>query len=159
MQTDIKIPAYLTEQFSLFLENMASLSDPENPSLLQNYLVSSFEQLQQSPLMFADMIDQLAMAISTKVRVDSKKLAELDLSTEPQWESVKACVGVHAQARACITEIMENAEHNLKIAVLLLHFYSIYDATPLNAEDELDDFEDEFESNNYDFDNEYDENY
>lgn len=156
MQTDIKIPDYLTDDFSLFLENMSSLADPENPDLLTNYLSNLFEQLKQMPLLFTGMVDQLAMAISTKVRIDSKNLAALSLSTEPKWSEVKPFVGVHADARACITEIMNNAEQELKTAILLIHFYSGYDATPLKAEE--DDYRDDYDINDYEL-NEYDENY
>ena len=152
MQTDISLPDYLTDDFSMYLENMTSLADPENPDLLTNYLINLFEQLKQIPLLFNGMADQLAMAISSKVRVDSKKLKKIDLSIEPSWEEIKPFVGVHADARACITEIMNHAEQDLKIAVLLIHFYNNYDATPLKAEEEDDLFEsdDEYESNEYD---------
>jgi len=152
MQTDISLPDYLTDNFSMYLENMTSLADPENPDLLTNYLTNLFEQLKQMPLLFTGMVDQLAMAISTKVRIDSKKLTKVDLAKEPSWDEIKPFVGVHADARACITEIMNQAEQELKIAVLLIHFYNSYDATPLKAEEEDDLFEsdDEYESNDYD---------
>lgn len=153
MQTEIKVPEYLTDNFSMYLENMTSLSDPENPELLSNYLSNVFEQLNTSPLLFTGMPDQLAMAITNKVRIDSKNLALVDLTDEPSWESVKPFVGVHADARSCVTEIMTQAEADLKIAVLLIHFYSRYDATPLKAvEDEYDQVDD------YDTDD-FDENY
>ena len=152
MQLEKNVPDYLTDDFSLFLENMSSLADPENPDLLSNYLSSLFEQLKQMPLLFNGMVDQLAMAISTKVRIDSKSLAKLALTTEPAWEEVKPFVGVHANARACISEIMAHAEQELKTAILLIHFYNSYDATPLTAqEDEDNPFDDEY--------NEHDENY
>jgi hypothetical protein len=152
MQTDISLPDYLTDNFSMYLENMTSLADPENPDLLTNYLTNLFEQLKQMPLLFTGMVDQLAMAISTKVRIDSKKLTKVDLAKEPSWDEIKPFVGVHADARACITEIMNQAEQELKIAVLLIHFYNSYDATPLKVEEEDDLFEsdDEYESNDYD---------
>ncbi|XPF95975.1 hypothetical protein ACM9HF_08180 [Colwellia sp. RE-S-Sl-9] len=153
MQTETSIPDYLTADFSMYLENMNSLADPENPDLLSNYLSNLFEQLTQMPLLFNGMVDQLAMAISTKVRINSKSLAALPLSQEPTWEEVKPFVGVHADARACITEIMTHAEQDLKTAILLIHFYNSYDSKPLKAEDEDDDQHD-----NYD-DNDYDENY
>ena len=76
MQPETTIPDYLAEDFSLFLENMSSLADPENPDLLSNYLSNLFEQLKQTPLLFNGMVDQLAMAISTKIRLDSKNLAK-----------------------------------------------------------------------------------
>ena len=63
-------------------------------------------------------------------------------------------MGVHADARACITEIMTHAEQDLKTAILLIHFYNSYDSKPLKAEEEDDDDQ----HNNYD-DNDYDENY
>ena len=72
MQTETSIPDYLTTDFSMYLENMNSLADPENPDLLSNYLSNLFEQLKQMPLLFNGMVDQLAMAISTKVRIHSK---------------------------------------------------------------------------------------
>lgn len=155
MQTEKNIPEYLTDDFSMYLENMSSLADPENPDLLSNYLSNLFEQLKTMPLLFSGMVDQLAMAISTKVRIDSKNLAKVDLTQELSWNEVKPFVGVHADARACITEIMTHAEEDLKIAILLIHFYNGYDATPLKAEEEqLDDYD----SNEYDS-NDYDENY
>jgi hypothetical protein len=155
MQPEKKIPDYLTDDFSMYLENMSSLADPENPELLSNYLSNLFEQLQTVPLLFNGMVDQLAMAISTKVRINSEKLTKIDLSNEPSWAEVKPFVGVHADARACITEIMSHAEDDLKTAVLLIHFYSGYDATPLKAEEEQSDG---YDANEYDA-NDYDENY
>ena len=153
MQSEKKIPDYLADDFSMYLENMTSLADPENPDLLTNYLSNLFEQLKQMPLLFNGMVDQLAMAISTKIRIDSKNLEKIILSQEPSWVEVKPFVGVHADARECITEIMTHAEQDLKTAVLLIHFHSGYDATPLKAES--DDYalvdEDEY--------NEHDDNY
>lgn len=156
MQTQVTIPEYLTDNFSMYIENMTSLSDPENPDLLTNYLSNLFNQLQEMPLIFAGMPDQLAMAISTKVRVNSKELAKIDLTQEPAWPEVKAFVGVHADARACVTEIMENTEEELKTAILLIHFYSSYDATPVKSEES--DIDDDQDSYGYDSDD-YDENY
>lgn len=150
MQSEKSVPEYLSEDFSLYLENMTSLADPENPDLLSNYLSNLFEQLAQMPLLFNGMVDQLAMAISTKIRIDSKKLAEVDFKAEPSWEEIKPFVGVHADARSCITEIMTHAEQDLKTAVLLIHFYNGYDATPLKADVEEDDQFDDYDSNDYD---------
>lgn len=149
---DMNIPSYLTDVFSMYLENMSSLDDPENPSMLSNYLAGLFEQLKDEPLLFDGMVDQLAMAISVKVRVDSKSLAFLDLSNEPTWGDVKACVGVHADARPAITQIMHSAEQDLKMAILVIHFYSHYDSTPIKE----DNTEDE---DNYLLSDDYDENY
>jgi len=152
MQPETKLPDYLADDFSMYLENMTSLADPENPELLSNYLSSLFEQLKQIPLLFNGMVDQLAMAISTKIRIDSKNLTKIGLSNEPAWADVKPFVGVHADARACITEIMAHAEQELKTAVLLIHFHNSYDATPLkNEADEYEQVDDEY--------SDYDENY
>ena len=152
MQPETKLPDYLADDFSMYLENMTSLADPENPELLSNYLSSLFEQLKQMPLLFNGMVDQLAMAISTKIRIDSKNLTKIGLSNEPAWADVKPFVGVHADARACITEIMAHAEQELKTAVLLIHFHNSYDATPLkNEADEYEQVDDEY--------SDYDENY
>ena len=158
MQPEISVPDYLTDDFSLYLENMNSLADPENPDLLSNYLTNLFEQLKHMPLLFNGMVDQLAMAISTKIRIDSKNLAKITLTAKPSWDEVKPFVGVHADARACITEIMTHAEQDLKTAVLLIHFYNRYDATPLKAEENEHDQNDGYNSNEYDG-NDYDENY
>jgi hypothetical protein len=149
MQTVTSLPEYLTDDFSLYLENMTSLADPENPDLLSNYLSNLFEQLKAMPLLFNGMVDQLAMAISTKVRIDSKNLAKIELTQEPSWAEVKAFVGVHADARACVSEIMTHAEQDLKTAILLIHFYNGYDATPLKEEEEHDQLDD-YETNDYD---------
>jgi len=156
MKTQVNIPEYLNGDFSMYLENMTSLADPENPDLLSNYLSNLFKQLQEMPLIFAGMPDQLAMAISTKVRIDNENLAKINLTQDPSWAEVKSFVGVHADARACITEIMNNAEQDLKTAILLIHFYSNYDATPLKAE--ADDQDDDYSSADYGADD-YDENY
>jgi len=150
MQAETKIPEYLSDDFSMYLENMTSLADPENPDLLTNYLSNLFEQLKQMPLLFSGMVDQLAMAISTKIRIDYKSMSEVVLAGEPSWVEIKPFVGVHADARTCITEIMTNAESDLKTAVLLIHFYSRYDATPLKAEAEEYEQVDDYGSNDYD---------
>jgi len=56
MQSEKKVPDYLADDFSLYLENMDSLADPENPELLTNYLSNLFEQLKQMPLLFSGMV-------------------------------------------------------------------------------------------------------
>lgn len=152
MQTETSLPEYLSDDFSLYLENMTSLADPENPDLLSNYLSNLFAQLKLMPLLFNGMVDQLAMAISTKIRIDSKNLTKIELSNEPSWAEVKPFVGVHADARDCVTEIMTHAEQDLKTAVLLIHFYSDYDATPLKINENEDEHDqlDDYESNDYD---------
>jgi hypothetical protein len=48
---------------------------------------------------------------------------------------------------------MQDAEQDLKIAVLLIHFYNRYDATPLKAEE--DDFEQVDDYGSDDFDENY----
>lgn len=150
MQAETNIPDYLTDDFSMYLENMTSLADPENPELLTNYLSNLFEQLREIPLLFTGMVDQLAMAISTKIRIDSKKLAKVELTSEPSWAEVKPFIGVHADARACITEIMTQAEQDLKTAILLIHFYNSYDATPIAAAEEEHEQLEEYETDDYD---------
>ncbi len=161
MQTKLTIPDYLREDFGMYFENMSSLNDPENPDLLAVYLDNLFEQLKELPLMFADMVDQLAMAITTKVKIDCKGLAALDLTTMPDWSAVKPFVGVHRDARACVTSIMGDAEQALNKAVLLIYYYQGYDATPLeleNNEQDEDSAWEDYHSNNYD-DNGFDESY
>ncbi|MFT6899664.1 MAG: hypothetical protein ACJA13_004105 [Paraglaciecola sp.] len=150
MQHEASLPDYLSNDFSMYLENMTSYTDPENPDLLANYLANLFEQLKQMPLLFNGMVDQLAMAITTKIRIDSENLAKIVLTQEPSWDEIKPFVGVHADARACITEIMTHAEQDLKTAVLLIHFYNGYDATPLKAEADEDEQVDDYETNGYD---------
>jgi hypothetical protein len=150
MQPDTSLPEYLNDDFSMYLENMISLTDPENPDLLANYLSNLFDQLNNMPLLFNGMVDQLAMALSTKVRIDSKSLAKIELKEEPSWAEIKPFVGVHADARACVTEIMTQAEQDLKTAILLIHFYNGYDATPLKAEEDEQDQLDDYNSNDYD---------
>jgi hypothetical protein len=150
MQPDTNLPDYLNDDFSMYLENMISLTDPENPDLLANYLSNLFEQLKSMPLLFNGMVDQLAMALSTKVRIDGKSLAKIELKEEPSWAEIKPFVGVHADARACVTEIMTHAEQDLKIAILLIHFYNGYDATPLKTEEDEHDQLDDYDLNDYD---------
>jgi len=150
MQPETSLPSYLADDFSMYLENVTSLSDPENPDLLSKYLSDLFEQLKQMPSLFNGMVDQLAMAISTKIRIDSKSLAKVNLADDPSWAEIKPFVGVHADARACITEIMTHNEHELKTAVLLIHFYNGYDATPITMNDDEHEQLDDDESNDYD---------
>jgi hypothetical protein len=144
MQFDTPIPSYLSDDFSMYLENMESLTDPENPDLLTNYLKVLSAQLASNSSVFTGLVDQLAMAITRSVRIDSKNLAKLDLSKQAAWADIKPFVGVHADARATITDLMTHSEHELKTAVLIIHFYNTYDATPLPAiaetqEDTTDD--------------------
>ena len=146
MQLEANVPDYLSSDFSMYLENMTSYDDPENPDLLTNYLSSLFEQLKKMPSLFNGMVDQLAMAISTKVRIDSENLAKVVFTKEPTWAEIKPFVGVHADARACITEIMNHSERDLKNAVLLIHFYNRYDATPLNAESDENEQDQDYDS-------------
>ena len=47
MPSEKNLPDYLADDFSLYLENMTSLADPENPDLLSNYLSNLFEQLKK----------------------------------------------------------------------------------------------------------------
>ena len=131
MQSETLIPSYLTDDFSMYLENMQSLSDPENPDLLTNYLKVLSAQLALNSSVFNGLVDQLAMAITRSVRIDSKNLAKLDVTQQPVWADIKPFVGVHADARATITQLMTHSEHELKTAVLIIHFYNTYDATPL----------------------------
>jgi hypothetical protein len=153
MQLDVSVPDYLYGDFSMFLENMTSYEDPEHPELLRNYLANLFEQLKKMPLLFNGMVDQLAMAISTKVRIDSENLAKVLLGDEPSWQQVKPFVAVHGDARACISEIMAHAEQDLKTAILLIHFYKDYDSTPLKAEAEeyaqVDTYQGQDDDENY----------
>lgn len=131
MQFDTTIPSYLSDDFSMYLENMESLTDPENPDLLTNYLKVLSAQLATNSSVFIGMVDQLAMAITRSIRIDSKKLAKVDVSQQPAWADIKPFVGVHADARTTITQLMTHSEHDLKTAVLLIHFYNTYDSTPL----------------------------
>ncbi|MFT5840845.1 MAG: hypothetical protein ACI9UT_003359 [Flavobacteriales bacterium] len=131
MQFETDIPSYLSDDFSMYLENMESLTDPENPDLLTNYLKILSTQLATNSSVFNGLVDQLAMAITRSVRIDSKNLAKVDVSKQPAWADIKPFVGVHADARATITQLMTHSEHDLKTAVLLIHFYNTYDATPL----------------------------
>ena len=146
MKNETSIPAYLADDFSMYLENMESLSDPENPDFLTNYLKVLAAQLASSSTVFIGMVDQLAMAITLSVRIDSKNLAKLDLTQQPLWENVKPYVAVHADARATVTQLMEHSEDELKTAVLLIHFFNTYDATPLPEEVEVDHNEGEAEA-------------
>jgi hypothetical protein len=131
MQFETDIPSYLSDDFSMYLENMESLTDPENPDLLTNYLKVLSAQLALNSSVFNGLVDQLAMAITRSVRIDSKNLAKLDVSQNADWADIKPFVGVHADARATITQLMAHSEDELKTAVLLIHFYNTYDATPL----------------------------
>lgn len=131
MKFETPIPAYLTDDFSMYLENMESLSDPENPDLLANYLKVLSTQLASNSSIFVGLVDQLAMAITRSVRIDSENLAKVDVTEQPQWADIKPFVGVHADARETITQLMTHSEDDLKTAVLIIHFYNTYDATPL----------------------------
>lgn len=150
MQIQTRTPEYLEDDFSMYLENMESLTDPENPDLLTHYLNELFQQLKQNSSAFQGLVDQLAMAINTRIKIDSKNLALINLFNEPTWAEVKPFVGVHADARTTITEIMEHSEQDLKTAVLLIHFYNTYDATP--EEEDIDDEPEDDNFNTYDGD-------
>lgn len=152
MKFDAPIPAYLADEFSMYLENMESLSDPENPDLLRNYLKTLQKQLASNSAIFTGLVDQLAMAITLSVRINSEKLAKVDLTQPPLWADVKPFVGVHADARATITQLMEHSEDDLKTAILLIHLYNTYDSTPLPEEVEVDDNDvnDPYETYGYD---------
>ena len=45
---------------------------------------------------------------------------------------------------------MADAEQDLKTAILLIHFYNGYDATPMKAEEDEDDQFDDYASDDYD---------
>ncbi|MEP0354635.1 hypothetical protein [Paraglaciecola sp.] len=152
MKFDAPIPAYLADEFSMYLENMESLSDPENPDLLRNYLKTLQKQLASDSSVFSGLVDQLAMAITLSVRINSEKLAKVDLTQQPLWTDVKPFVGVHADARATITELMNHSEEDLKTAVLLIHLYNTYDSTPLPEEVEVGDNEVNDSYNTYGYD-------
>lgn len=134
MQFETSIPSYLADDFSMYMENMESLSDPENPDLLTGYLKVLAAQLALNSAVFTGLVDQLAMAITRSVRIDSKNLAKLDISKQAAWADIKPFVGVHANARATITDLMTHSEQELKTAVLIIHFYNTYDTTPLPPE-------------------------
>lgn len=142
MKFDTPIPAYLADDFSMYLENMESLTDPENPDFLTNYLKVLSAQLALDSSIFTGLVDQLAMAITRSIRIDSKNLAKINVTQQTLWADIKPFVGVHADARATITQLMNHSEDELKTAVLLIHFYNTYDATPLPPEVEVDDNED-----------------
>jgi hypothetical protein len=108
MPFETPIPSYLSDDFSMYLENMESLTDPENPELLSNYLKVLSAQLTSNSSIFNGLVDQLAMAITRSVRIDSKNLANIDVSQQPAWADIKPFVGVHADARATITELMNH---------------------------------------------------
>ncbi|MEP0175914.1 MAG: hypothetical protein ABJH28_05270 [Paraglaciecola sp.] len=152
MKFDTPIPAYLADEFSMYLENMESLSDPENPDLLRNYLKTLQKQLASNSAIFKGLVDQLAMAITLSVRINSEKLAKVDLTQPPLWADVKPFVGVHADARATITQLMEHSEDDLKAAILLIHLYNTYDSTPLPEELEVDDNDVNESYNTYGYD-------
>lgn len=155
MTPNTAIPAYLADEFSMYLENMDSLTDPENPDLLTNYLKVLQAQLATNSSIFTGLVDQLAMAITRSIRINSEKLSKVNLTQQPLWADVKPFVGVHANARATITQLMQHSEDDLKMAVLLVHFYNTYDATPLPTEVTTDDgdydhSEDPYETYGYD---------
>ncbi|WP_289031240.1 hypothetical protein [uncultured Paraglaciecola sp.] len=152
MKFDTPIPAYLADEFSMYLENMESLNDPENPDLLRNYLKTLQKQLASNSAIFTGLVDQLAMAITLSVRINSEKLAKVDLTQSPLWADVKPFVGVHADARATITQLMEHSEDDLKTAILLIHLYNTYDSTPLPEEVEVDDNDVNESYNTYGYD-------
>ncbi|WP_133471247.1 hypothetical protein [Paraglaciecola marina] len=152
MKFDTPIPAYLADEFSMYLENMESLNDPENPDLLRNYLKTLQKQLASNSAIFTGLVDQLAMAITLSVRINSEKLAKVDLTQSPLWADVKPFVGVHADARTTITQLMEHSEDDLKTAILLIHLYNTYDSTPLPEEVEVDDNDVNESYNTYGYD-------
>jgi hypothetical protein len=110
MKNETSIPAYLADDFSMYLENMESLTDPENPDFLTNYLKVLSAQLALDSSIFTGLVDQLAMAITRSIRIDSKNLAKINVTQQTLWADIKTFVGVHADARATITQLINHSD-------------------------------------------------
>ena len=141
MQFENTIPSYLENDFFMFLENIESYNDPENPELLKNYTSGLFEQLKINSSSFAGMVDQLALAIFTMIKIDTKKIKLISLEMEPDWQEVRPIIGVHPNARRTISEIMEHSEDELKFAVLLIHLYQNFDSSVQNIKSESSEYD------------------
>ena len=139
------VPGYLVDDYQLLTENIESYQDPEEPEIFKNYVSNLLTQLNQTPGFLAGMPDQLAMCLLYIVKLDSKKLLPLCMHSEPEWDDVKACVGIHKNYRPLLSILSEKYQHQLKIALLLLCFYELGStAEEFNAEP--DDIEEEQEA-------------
>jgi len=123
MSKTIFVPAYLNDDFQMLTENIESYKDPEDPDLFKNYVDSLLGQLNKTPDFLAGMPDQLAMCLMFVVKVDCAKLLPLCLHSEPEWDEVKACVGIHKHSRELLSTLTDKFQHQLKIAILLLCFH------------------------------------
>lgn len=141
MQFEKTIPFYLESDFFMFMENMESYNDPKNPDLLKHYTSGLFRQLKTNSSSFSGMVDQLAMAIFTMIRVDAKNIKLMSLESEPDWQELRPFMGVHPDARATIADIMEHSENDLKFAVLLIYFYQNYDSSVEKEEIESSEYD------------------
>ncbi len=126
------IPAYLSNDYDMLMENIESYSDPLAPDSLETYVKGLLRQLESEPAFITDMPDQLALSLLNIVKIDSKKLNLADIDSEPEWDVVRSSVSVHGKYRGLVAELSESVEQQLKIAILLLHLYH----TPAQIDDE-----------------------
>jgi hypothetical protein len=109
--------------------------------IFKNYSVGLFGQLTQNSSSFSGMVDQLAIAIFTMIKVDAKHIKHISLDEEPDWQEVRPFIAVHPRARDVISDIMEHSENELKYAVLLIHFYQNYDSSVQKIEPESSEYD------------------
>ncbi len=148
MSKIVFVPDYLGDDYRMLIENIESYKDPEDPDLFKNYLDSLLAQLNKTPGFLAGMPDQLAICLLNVVKVDCAKLLPLSLLSEPEWDDVKACVGIHKNYRDLLSTLSNEFQHQLKIALLLLCFYEL-DAVTEEFNAEQDDSEEYQEHDEY----------
>jgi hypothetical protein len=120
--------SYLQDDYSMFVENMQSYVDPNEPDKLKNHLSALTQQfyeaqenLNESSFIF--MTDQLAMALFQIVKINVNQMVLVDLESCPDFEEIRSCVQYLPKYSQGITELIENHKELLTKALLCIYLY------------------------------------